>query len=125
MEHIKEYRSLIESLKLLACSFDDQKLILPSFVDVQDEVLNTFFESFLLLPVLIESNCMSMKAIAAILRLNNGITLTEQDKTLMNLTSFKEDSEWAEVRRLAQKALDELDEGLSLPDLSSFSWVPR
>ncbi|MFY0256511.1 hypothetical protein ACDQ55_21465 [Chitinophaga sp. 30R24] len=125
MEHINEYKSLIESLKLLACSYDEQKLLLPNFVDVQDEVLNTFYESFLLLPVLIESNYMSMRAIAAIVRLNNWITLTEQDGASMNLISFKEGSEWNKVRALAKKALDELNEGLTLPDLSSINWVPQ
>ncbi len=125
MEHVNEYKSLIESLKLLACSYYEQELLLPDFVDVQDEVLNTFYESFLLLPTLIEGDCMSMRGIAAIVRLNNWITLAEQDESSMNLVSFKEGSEWSKVRALAKIALDELNEGLTLPDLSSISWLPK
>lgn len=109
MELKNEYKSLVESLKLLACSYDEQKSSLPDFVDVQDDVLNTFYESFLLLPPLIEGSYISMRAIAAIIRLNNWIILTEQDQSLMNLAAFKESPEWNKARALARIALDELN----------------
>lgn len=125
MNHINEYKSIIQSLRLLACSFEEQKMSLPSFVDIQDEVLNNFYESFLLMPVLIENNYIPMMAIATIVRLNNLITITEQDEASMNLTSFKDGFEWSKVRALAKKALEELNEELTLPDLRSINWIPR
>ena len=123
MELDIQYKALLNSLKLVACSFEDQQKLLPKFVDIKDEVLNTFFESFLLLPSLIENNYLSVKGIAAIIRLNNWIDLTELDSNLNDIVAFKESTEWNKIRLLARAALDELNEGLTLPDFSSTTWI--
>ena len=44
------YRFVIESLKLLTVSFEEQKQYLPLFADVADEVISSFENGFLLLP---------------------------------------------------------------------------
>ena len=100
MELDIQYKALLNSLKLVACSFEEQKKSLPEFVDVKDEVLNTFFEGFLLLPSLIENNYLSMRGIASIVRLNNWMNLTEQDKFSIDLVAFKEGAEWNKIRLL-------------------------
>jgi hypothetical protein len=112
MDFSVQYKILVESLKMLALSERDQKALLPEFVDVQDEVINNFFEAFLLLPQLVENNYLSLKAIAAILRVNNKIeTMPSAVKEL------------EKIKNLAVDSLKELGEEFTKPDLSSFDWI--
>jgi hypothetical protein len=118
-----QYKSLVESLKLLASSYDDQKNYLPDFVDVKDEVIATFGDAFLLVPQLVEQDFLSKNAIASVVRCFNWMELATRDENISDLESFKNHENWQKVRELAAKALDDMNEEKGKPDLSHIDWV--
>ena len=118
-----QYKSLVESLRLLASSYENQLSYLPDFVDIQDEVVTTFGDTFLLLPQLIESDFLSMKAIASIVRCFNWMDMTVRNESISDLESFKNHESWQKVRLFADKALEDMGEEKKKPDLSYINWI--
>jgi hypothetical protein len=105
-----QYKSLVESLRLLASSYENQLDYLPDFVDIQDEVVAAFGDAFLLLPQLIEGDLLSMKAIASIVRCFNWMDITVRNESISDLEFFKNHESWQKVRLLAEKALEDMKE---------------
>ena len=118
-----QYKSLVESLRLLGSSYSSQVDYLPDFVDVQDEIVAIFSDSFLLLPQLIEGNLLSSKAIASIIRCFNWMHMNMRNESFSNLDSFKSDDAWTKVRHLANKALEDMQEQKGAPDLRHIDWI--
>ncbi len=118
-----QYKSLVESLRLLASSYENQLDYLPDFVDIQDEVVAAFGDAFLLLPQLIEGDFLSMKAIASIVRCFNWMDMAVRNESISDLESFKSHESWQKVRLFADKALEDMGEEKRKPDLSHIDWV--
>ncbi len=118
-----QYKSLIESLKLLSASYENQVKSLPEFVNVQEEVISIFNDAFLLLPQLIESNLITMIAIAWIIRCFNWINILIKNEKTAKLKAFKNHKDWQKIRKFANKALEELKEEKGMPDLSHINWI--
>lgn len=119
-----QYKSLVESLRLLASSYENQVNYLPDFANIQDEVVATFGDAFLLLPQLIESNLLSMKAIASIVRCHNWMDIAVRDESISSdLESFKSHESWQKVRSLAATALEMMKEEKKKPDLGHINWL--
>ncbi|THV63149.1 MULTISPECIES: hypothetical protein [Chryseobacterium] len=108
-----QYKKIVESLKLLASSLEEQEKYLPDFADVPDDVTSTFENAFLLLPPLIESNKFSNASIASILRLNNKVQWCLRN---IDLDDFS-NSEWNKVREMAKNTLQIMGESFGKPDL--------
>jgi len=113
------YKELIESLKLLALPFKEQLLCFPEFADVPWEVLDTFDNSFLLLPKLIEDEKFKYNVIANIIRLHNFINLTCSNPSFKNLDyeQFDSTEEWNKIRIFAMETLTLIGEPLEKPDI--------
>lgn len=118
-----QYKSLVESLRLLAGSYENQLRYLPEFVDVKDEVIAVFSDAFLLLPQLIEGGFLSIKAIASIVRCFNWMDMALRNESMSDLESFKGQDIWQKVRLLADKALEDMEEEKKKPDLSHINWI--
>ncbi|HUM66542.1 MAG TPA: hypothetical protein PLV32_11875 [Chitinophagaceae bacterium] len=118
-----QYKSLVEGLKLLASSYEDQKSYLPDFVNLKDEVIAIFGDAFLLMPQLIEQDFLSKNAIASILRCFNWMELTTRNEDISDLESFKNHESWQKVRELAMEALEDMNEEKGKPDLSHINWI--
>jgi hypothetical protein len=118
-----QYKSLVESLRLLASPYENQKEYLPDFVVVQDEVIAVFRDAFLLLPQLIEADLLSKKAITSIIRCFNWTDMATRNEGISDLESFKCHETWQKVRSLANQALDDMKESKGRPDLGHIDWV--
>lgn len=123
MELKLQYKSLVESLRLLSSFYEDQKSCLPDFVNPKDEVAAAFGDAFLLLPQLIEEGLLSQNAIASIIRCFNWMELANRNEDIADLESFKNHESWQKVRELAAKALDAMNEDKGKPDLSGIDWM--
>lgn len=114
MEHQNQYKTIVETLKILAASLENQKKYLPEFADVQEDVISSFENAFLLLPQLIENGRFSNNSIASLLRLYN--------KAQWCLRNISEDDfsneEWNKVREMAKVTLSFMGEPLDTPDLN-------
>jgi len=123
MEIESQYKSLVESLRLLASSYEQQQSYLPDFVIVQDEVVAMFCDAFLLLPEIIEAGFLEKSSIASIIRCFNWMDLAIRNKEISDLESFKSHDIWQKVRYLADQALTEMKEFKEEPDLSHINWI--
>ncbi|EFK37831.1 MULTISPECIES: hypothetical protein [Chryseobacterium] len=109
-----QYKKIVESLKLLASSLEEQEKYLPDFADVPDDVTSSFENVFLLLPSLIENNKFSNASIASILRLNIKIQWCLRNVDLDDFSN----SEWNKVREMAKNTLQIMGEPFGKPDLN-------
>lgn len=118
MDRENQYKKIIESLKLLSLPFDEQEKCFPEFVDVPFEVIDTFENAILQLPILIEFGCFDNKIIASLLRLQNLINLILNNPMFKDLDSeqFRIDEEWRKVRVMARDTLQIMGEPLGKPD---------
>ena len=105
-----QYKSLVQSLRLLANPYEKQRDSLPDFVVVQDEVVNSFGDAFLLLPQLIETGNLPLKAIASIVRCFNQVDMATRNSDWSDLEIFKNHECWEKVRYFAHKALEDIGE---------------
>lgn len=120
MENLELYdKKLVESLKLLALPYMQQKQCFENFVDVPFEVLDTFDNAFFLLPGLIEANKYTNVQIAAIIRLHNLINFTSSNLELKDLDEdqFSSNKEWNKIRELSKEILCLMGEVQEKPDL--------
>lgn len=93
-------------LQNLSLEYENLSQVYPSFVDVVDEVIGDFDETFKTLPRLIEQNKISIKAVVEILKCKNLIDLifTMEDK--MSDDCFRTCQEWKILREHARNAYD-------------------
>ncbi|RNC83389.1 MAG: hypothetical protein ED557_11910 [Balneola sp.] len=110
MDSKLQYKLLVESLNLLASSYENQKNSLPDFTEVKDEIIASFGDAFLLLPQLIEQDFLSKKAIASIIRCFNWMELAARNDSVSDLESFINHETWSKVRELAGEALKDMNE---------------
>lgn len=109
---VGNYRKLVESIKLISLSFEDQAKCLPDFVEIPFEVLDIFDNVFLLLPGLIEKDQLTYRHIAEILRLFNLINFISSNPNFKDLDDeqFEQSEEWNKVRDFAKEILSLLGE---------------
>lgn len=113
MEQENAYKRIIESLKLLALSYEEQKKCFPDFVDVPDDVVSSFENSFLQLPILVEKGMFSNCGLASLLRVYNLIQWCIRN---LDLDDFSNDK-WNKVRELSKETLRLIGEPLKNPDM--------
>lgn len=113
MEAREHYIKVVESLRLLSSSYEEQKKILPDFADVPDDVTSTFEDAFLLIPGLIEKEEFSYKAIASIIRVYNKMEWCLRNIDLEDFSN----TEWNKLRELSKETLSLLDEPIQEPNV--------
>jgi hypothetical protein len=118
MDASNQYKKIIESLKLLSLPFEEQKKCLPEFVDVPFEIIDTFDNSILLMPNLIELGTIENKVIANLLRLQNLINFTLSNPKFKDLEDdeFRMADEWNKVREMARDTLQIMGEPIEKPN---------
>jgi len=115
------YKLLVESLRLLASSYEKQADYLPEFVVVQDEVVSLFSDAFLIVPQLIENNLLLNEAVASTIRCYNFMEMALRNQESPD--EFKNKDSWNKVRELASSTLEKMGEEFKDPDLSFVDWV--
>ena len=112
------YRKVVEALKLLSLPYEDQKKYFENFVDIPFEVIDTFDNSFLLLPQLIEGDKFSLLAVASLIRLHNMINFATKNPHLKDLSEdqFSSAQEWNQIRELSKQTLLLIGESIEKPD---------
>lgn len=105
MDTQHNYNFIVNSLKLLAASINDQKAYLPEFADIGWDVTSEFESAFLVLPQVVASGKLSNVAISLILTLYIRVQWC-----LRNLgTEDFANEQWDQVRQWAKQVLEELE----------------
>jgi hypothetical protein len=113
MEDLIRYnKKIIESVKLLSLSYDEQREYFPNFVDTPFEILDTFENAFLLLPQLVENNFFNNSSVANILRIHNLVAYILRNVDLEDIQS----PQWAKLKVLANEAVIVMGEKIEKPD---------
>jgi hypothetical protein len=102
---------LVNALQLVALPLDRQVAVLPSFVNVQDEVMLLYADAFLGVPQLRDAGVVSADQEALLAELDE---LLDGDLT---------GDRWDASRRLATEALTMLGEPPDEPRFDGVSWV--
>ncbi len=118
-----QYTLLVDSVLLVAASAEEQVSALPDFVCVTDEVATTFGDAFLLVPQLEGAGLVGINAAHAPMTLDEFFEQMPDDPDLAEPESLQNHAFWAEARRLAGLALNELGEKKRPPELSGTEWV--
>ena len=117
MDTLNQYKKIIECLKLLSLSFEEQKTYFPEFVEVPFEIIDTFDNAVLQLPNLVEIGRLDNKAIASLLRLQNMMNFTSSNPKFKDLEDeqFRMSDEWNKVREMARDTLQIMGEPIGKP----------
>jgi hypothetical protein len=115
---------LIQSLQLLAASYEQQVKALPAFVAIPDEVALTFSEAFLLNDPLVKKGLITFDQQIALKQLDALLEQMSDDKNLWTLTSLQAAPEWEHVRQEAEHILQSFRIPKQTPDLFWLQYVP-
>lgn len=116
----KYYSMLIETLRLLAANYETQIEVLPKFVNVPDELALIFTDTLLIVKqnaILVGEKMVIIENIDKLLEEIN------ENKDLWTLESLKNSSKWQEVRNLASKAIEILEEENKNPEIFWINFV--
>ena len=119
----EQYETLIESLKLLAATYETQVSVLPDFVDLVFEVVDTYENAFFLLPTIIRNDFLSKENIASLISLYFRVFSVYSNDDLCTLVEFRNNERWNEVRQYAIDILKSLNISNSSPNLDHITWV--
>ncbi len=105
------YNRLVQSLRLLAASFDDQMRVFPEWVVVPDELAETFGEAYEIY-LQEDTALISPKAQRLIAGLHSILDMMSGDARarLWTVDALRNAGEWHQIRTLAGDALAELNE---------------
>ncbi|HNI43869.1 MAG TPA: hypothetical protein PK230_04175 [Chitinophagales bacterium] len=108
------YKTVVESIRMLSTPYNEQKALLPDFVYVPYDVLSGYEAAFGLLPQLIEDHRFSFEAIAAQLRLYNQVyrKIIGWDEDIEDFDSVG----WNKIREMAKRTLMDMGEAVIPPD---------
>jgi hypothetical protein len=120
----QQYRSLVESLRLVSASSTDQLQVLPGHVVATDEIVSIFGDSMLLLPQLERAGLVQSEGIDALRRVEEWVDSMPTDGSLAEASTLATHEYWERGRQLATDALKALGEEIRKPGLAWIAWVP-
>ncbi|NDV57675.1 hypothetical protein [Bacteroides sp. 519] len=104
---IKDQINLLKnSLYNLGLSFSEQQKLFPEFVDIVDEVVDDFANSFQYLPYLMENKAIEYDTVRYIIKCKIQIDQIWNDEEKLTDESFASDKSWNLLRGYAKKALE-------------------
>lgn len=101
-------------------TLDDQKKLFPAFVDTPNEVIDAYYNSFLLLPDLVNDAMFSNSVLAELIRIQNYISIVMAQSSVQAIEEKEVDSnkEWIILRSMSKNVLELLDEPMVPPDMN-------
>ncbi len=105
MKPEEQLEMLVDGLRLLAASADEQVQALPNYVCVTDEVISNFSDAYLLVDQLERAGLVDAAAADALKAVDDHLERMPEDDALAESVSLKSHPFWAEARRLALVAL--------------------
>jgi hypothetical protein len=113
---------LIEALRLLACSADEQQAAFPEFVVVPDEIALVFDDEYRNAEADIAGQPLATRtALAAI---KQRLEQLSDDRSRWTLDALRTGAEWRQLRGQAAGVLSQLGAPLQPPALSWLTFVP-
>lgn len=99
---------MIETLKLLACGYEDQKASLPDYVHLPDELVISFSEAYLLFEQVVDAGLVSQDQIEKVQAVEALFDTMQKNRAVDDPWTYEavqSGENWRRVRALAQDAL--------------------
>lgn len=113
---------LIEALRLLACSPDEQQAAFPAFVVVPDEIALVFGDELRNAEAELAAQPPAIRD--ALTALEDGLDRLGDDPSRWTLAALRSDAGWQQLRVQAAAVLSQLGVPLQPPALSWLTHVP-
>ncbi len=104
----EQLEMLVDGLRLVAASADDQINALPPYVCITDEIISTFSDAYLLAGQIESAGLIGRNAAAILKTLDDHFEAMPIDEALWDSESLYSHPFWAEARVLAKEALHAL-----------------
>jgi hypothetical protein len=118
-----QYALLVDALRLVAASPEQQVSSLPDFVCVTDEVSSMYLDAHLLVPQLEGAALVPAQAVAAINLLAAHFEAMPDEVPLVDAERAGSHPFWADARALATESLRLLGEERRPPTFAGVTWV--
>ncbi|REJ94637.1 MAG: hypothetical protein DWQ35_07860 [Planctomycetota bacterium] len=119
----QQYHSLVESVRLIAASKEEQLSALPDFVSATDEIAGCYGDAYLLVPQLVRGGLIRVEAVESLKRLDDWFEDMPVDGSIASVASLDTHEFWERARQLAADALSKLGEDKRPPNLSHIFWT--
>lgn len=113
-ENVLQMEMLVESLQLLAASYDVQATILPSFVHIPDEIALIFNDVYRQVR---NTNLVTLDQQVNLERIDRLLDQMSDKRDLWALKALRDSPEWEQVRSLALEQLVSLNVEQRSPNL--------
>jgi hypothetical protein len=127
MARVNNFLSMmLNILKLLSLSYEQQKDALPDYVYLPDELVLSFDEVYILFDQVIDANLVNEQQIEKIAEINKAFEFMEEHKQTENPWTYEavESGEnWKNIRKLSREALALFSEKEDRLDLSWVTYV--
>jgi hypothetical protein len=123
MEIKDSYNVLVQSIMLVASTYETQIATLPEFVHSPDEIALIYNDAYLITPQLKEQKLISLNTLPILKELDDLFDAMSEDKSLWTFEKLKDDKSWKRSRELAFLILEELGVSYNIPNLSFINWV--
>jgi hypothetical protein len=117
---------MIETLKLLACGYEDQKAFLPDYVYLPDELVISFSEAHLLFEQVVDAGLVSQVQIEKINAIDALFDAMQKDRAVDDPWTYEavqNGENWRKIRALAHDSLAAFEINDCHPDLSYITYV--
>ena len=115
------YNYLVQSLRLVASPHHIQISSMPDYVNVTDEIVLIYNEAYIMLPQI--NKLISPHIFKMLDELDKLFEDMSNDKSLWNIKCLEENEFWIKSRELGHKALVELNEKYTKPNLDFILWI--
>lgn len=117
---------MIETLKLLACGYKDQKAYLPDYVYLPDELVLSFSEAHLLFEQVVDAGLVSQVQVDTVQAVSAMFDAMQKNRAVVAPWTYEAvqyGEDWRRIRNLARDALAAFEITDCHPDLSWITYV--
>jgi hypothetical protein len=114
---------LVEALRLVAATPDEQIAALPTWVAVADEIALVYEDHYLMVPALIEGGLITAgqeEPLKALDALFDQMTDAADREAVWKVEAIYDDERWEKARELARAALQRLGEHPAPPEIDGY-----
>jgi hypothetical protein len=116
---------LIQSVQLLAASYEEQRQVLPTIVHVPDEVALTFDETYQFAEALAENGLITVQQKKLLDRMDVLLAQMSETKLFWSLDALQHDPVWQQVRALAREIVTSFGVSKQTPQLFWVHYTPN
>ena len=114
---------LIEVLRLLGSNFDTQRELMPTGVNLTDEIALLFDDIWQKCDFLLMNNMINNLQMEKIKKINRMLDILDEDQEMWDESALKTKDEWETIRKLSMDALKAFGKEYATPNINWIQFV--